>query len=95
LTATYEVTEGERIPSGRPIYRLIDSGALEVKNIDLPQKMKRSAKGDSRPRGTNTQKLGRSLDERPEEVLTRQEVGHWEGDRLKGSKEKNEPARLT
>ena len=89
FTQTYKAKAEERIPSVKTIYRLIDLGELEVKNIVLPQKLKRQSKNDtpSRPKGTNKYKI----EERPESVLERKEVGHWEGDLVKGSKEKMNP----
>lgn len=93
---TYIAEAKEVIPSVRTLYRLIDQGLLAIKNIDLPQKTKRQARNQpSRPKGTNLKRLGRSISERPNAVLNREEVGHWEGDLVKGSKQKGEPALLT
>ena len=94
--STYLAEAGERIPSVRTLDRLIDKGQLIVKNIDPPQKTKRQSRNrPSQPKGTNVKKLGRNIPERPETVLNREEVGHWEGDLVKGSKQKGELAPLT
>ena len=77
----YQATADEKIPSVKTIYRLIDLGLLTVKNIDLLEKVKREAKNEpSKLKGTNVKHLGRSINERPDDVLNREEVGHWEGD---------------
>jgi IS30 family transposase len=99
FTKTYVVTEADDgvIPSVRTSYRIISSGQLPVKDIDLPQKPKRSASGNekTKPRGGNAKKLGTSISERPKHVLEREGFGHWEGDLVKGKKESGEPALLT
>ena len=99
FTETYELTEDDDgiIPSVRTSYRIISSGQLPVKDIDLPQKPKRSSKNKdkSKPRGSNKKKLGTSISERPEYVLERKKFGHWEGDLVIGKKDKGEPALLT
>jgi IS30 family transposase len=99
FTETYEETEADDgiIPSVRTSYRIISSGQLPVKDIDLPQKPKRSSNGNEKspPRGGNVKNHGTSISERPEHVLNREEFGHWEGDLVKGKKESGEPALLT
>jgi len=62
------------------LYYYIDTGLLEIKNIDLPLKLKRSSK--SKRVKQNKKKLGTSIDERPERINDRSEFGHWEMTRL-------------
>ncbi len=76
----------------KTLYNYVDAGLLEIKNIELPLKVKRSSKG-SRKRSYK-KKLGRSIDERPENINDRSEFGHWEIDTVIGKKTK-EPVLLT
>ena len=57
---------------------------FEIKNVDLPQKLKRIPK--STKVRTNKKKLGKSISERPENVDFRVEFGHWEIDTVIGKK---------
>ncbi len=77
----------------KTLYNYIDLGLLAVKNIDLPIKLRRNTK-PKRVR-TNKRKLGTSIEERPEHILTRQEFGHWEIDTVIGTKDKNDSVLLT
>lgn len=87
----------ERVPSTSVVYRLIDEGKLEVKNIHLPKKPSRRPKNSnpSRAKGTNVRVLGTSISERPEEAEAREEVGHYEADLVIGKQGADEPAVLT
>ena len=70
------------------LYRYIDLGILQTRNIDLTQKMSR------KPHNTydrvNKRVFGKSIDERPAEVNDRSVFGHWEIDcvLLKKTKER-------
>lgn len=64
-----------------------------VKNIDLPQKLRRKAK-KSRCR-QHKKVLGRSIEERPSVVNKREEFGHWETDLVIGSKSGEDNVLLT
>lgn len=77
----------------KTLYNYIDLGLLEISNIDLPLKVKRSTKSSRVKR--NKKKLGTSIDERPENINNRSEFGHWEIDTVIGKKNKNEAALLT
>ncbi len=66
----------------KTIYNYIDKGFLRVKNIDLLLKCRRKPKIE-RDR-TYKRKLGRSIEERPEEANNRSEFGHFEGDSIVG-----------
>lgn len=85
--------ERDKTVCTKTIYNYIDLGLLPIKNIDLPEKTKRntkSAKVHERRRN-----LGRSIDERPEEISLREEFGHWEIDSVIGSKDRGEPVVMT
>lgn len=87
----------ERVPCTRTVYKIIDSGDLTLRNIDLPMKtrMRPRKLTPSKPKGKNTKNLGRSIEQRPEEVLTRESFGHWELDLVIGKKTKGEPVIIT
>jgi len=77
----------------KTLYNYVDNGLMDIRNIDLPDKLRRAPK-DSTPR-ENKRVLGRSIEERPPEVDTRQEFGHWECDLVIGAKAKDDDAILT
>jgi IS30 family transposase len=66
----------------KTLYRYIDRCLLAVRNIDLYLKIRRKAK--KRGGRANKRILGQSIEKRPQEVLTRQEFGHWEIDTIVG-----------
>ena len=84
--------EGTYIPSTKSVYNWIDQGKLSVINMDLAMKVRRSIK-KKKPR-VNKRILGKSIEERPESVETREEFGHWEIDTVIGKKS-NDDALLT
>jgi len=77
----------------KTLYNYVDNGLLKIKNIDLPEKLRRNTK-PKRIR-ENRKNLGKSIDERPKSVESREEFGHWEFDSVLGSKNADEPATLT
>ncbi|WP_018248913.1 IS30 family transposase [Orenia marismortui] len=77
----------------KTLYNYIDLGLLQISNIDLPLKLKRSSKSKCLKR--NKKKLGTSIDERPENINDRSEFGHWEIDTVIGKKNKNDEVLLT
>lgn len=66
------------------LYHYVDMGFLSLHNIDLPEKLRRNTKG-KRVR-ENKKNLGKSIEERPEQVDLREEFGHWEIDSVLGQK---------
>ena len=77
----------------KTLYNYIDLGLLGIKNIDLPEKLRRSRRNPVIRK--NKRILGRSIEERPAEVLKRKEFGHWECDLVIGSKSGGDDAILT
>jgi IS30 family transposase len=77
----------------RTLYNYVDLGLLPIKNIDLPEKLRRNTKA-SKVR-ENRRHLGKSIEERPQSIEKRDEFGHWEFDSVLGSKNAEEPAVLT
>jgi len=83
-------------PSTPTVYRYIDDGQLALTNTNLPLKLrrriKRPGKGHKR---MNKRVLGQSIEERPAGAEKRSELGHWEGDLVKGKRVASEPAIMT
>lgn len=77
----------------KTLYNYVDMGLLQIKNINLPLKVKRSTKSERvRKRKIH---LGTSIAERPECVNNRSEFGHWEIDTMIGTKDKTDGVLLT
>ncbi len=72
----------EKTVSTQTLYNWIDAGLMEIKNIDLLQKVSR------KPRTNKTtehkKQLGRSIDERSDEINQKLRFGDWEGDSIVG-----------
>ena len=83
----------KQIVCTKTLYNYADLGLLNIRNIDLPEKLRRSPK-KTRIR-ENKRVLGRSIEERPASVDDRTEFGHWEADLVIGSKSGNDDALLT
>lgn len=77
----------------KTLYNYVDLGLLPIKNIDLPEKLKRNTKSSNARK--NRRILGKSIEERPETVNSREEFGHWEIDSVLGKKKDTEPAIMT
>ena len=90
----HAITDGtfrrEKMVCTKTLYRYVDLGLLSIKNIDLPEKMLRNTKHHENKK--NKRILGKSIDERPENIDLREEFGHWEIDSVLGGKNENEPA---
>lgn len=77
----------------KTLYSYADLGLLGIKNIHLPEKLRRSSKRVKILK--NKRVLGRSIEERPLEANDRSEFGHWEADLVIGSKKKDNDTLLT
>lgn len=77
----------------RTLYNYVELGLLPIKNIDLPEKLRRNTK--TRKVRENRRNLGKSIEERPQSIENRDEFGHWEFDSVLGSNDAAEPAILT
>ena len=94
---------GEALESGRfpreqmvctkTLYNYVDQGLIGIKNIDLPEKVRRNTKREKVRK--NKRILGDSIELRPESVELREEFGHWEIDTVVGSKREEEPCAMT
>ena len=83
----------EEMVCTKTLYNYVDLGLLPIKNIDLPEKLRRNTK--TKKARENKKNLGRSIEERPEIVSFRTEFGHWEIDTVIGKKDEGEPCVLT
>ena len=77
----------------KTFYNYVDQGLTDVKNIDLPLKVRRNTK-KQRVRA-NKKKLGTSIEKRPPSIDSREEFGHWEIDTVIGEKSNNDNVLLT
>lgn len=77
----------------KTLYNYIDLGLLSVTNADLPIKLRRNTK-QSRVK-KHKKKLGKSIAERPDDINTREEFGHWEIDTVIGKKSNKDCVLLT
>lgn len=80
----------------KTVYNYIDKGVfLHLTNIDLPIKGKRKQEY-KRVRVVKERKreVGKSIDERPEEVQSRENIGHWEMDTVVGARGKSKHSLL-
>ena len=88
-----QLFETSQMVCSKTIYNYIDLGLLEIRNVDLPMKLRRNTK-PQRVR-TNRRILGTSIQERPAIIDSREEFGHWEIDTVIGTKDKNDSVLLT
>ena len=81
------------VPSTKTLYNYIHQGFLEIKVIDLPRAVQIRKKFTKRP--STKKHLGKSIEERPEEINNRSRFGDWEIDSVLGGKTIGEPSILT
>ena len=81
------------LPSTKTLYNYIHQGLLEIKVIDLPRAVRIRKKFNKRP--STKKHLGKSIEERPEEINNRSRFGDWEIDSVLGGKTIGEPSILT
>lgn len=77
----------------KTLYNYVDLGLMETRSHHLPEKLSRNTK--THRRRENKRKLGRSIEERPSSVETREEFGHWEADLVIGQKSGQDQVLLT
>lgn len=83
----------ENIVCAKTLYNEVWAGNLPIKPMDLPEALSRRPKKESSH--TNRRILGKSIDERPEEVMERLTCGHWEIDTVVGHRKGKESVVLT
>jgi len=93
----YALKEGlftrDQIVCTKTLYGYTDLGLLGIKNIHLPERLRRSLKKERNR--TNRWIPGRSIEERPAKGNDRSEFGHGEADLVIGSKKEDDVALLT
>lgn len=72
----------------KTLYNYIHNGILKIKPIDLPIALKR--KTHSIQTRKHKKQLGRSIDERSDEINSRKVFGHWEIDTVRGTKDQSD-----
>lgn len=77
----------------KSLYNYVDLGLIGIKSIDLPQKLSRNRKIHRYKQ--NKRILGRSIEERPQEVALREEFGHQETALVIGHKSGHDDVLLT
>ena len=83
------------IPCTTTLYQWIDRGIMKTTNLDLLEKLSRKIKKQNHKSNLNKRILGKSIDERPEIIGTRETFGHWEIDTVVGNKVKSDAVLLT
>lgn len=80
------------IPCTKTLYNLLWSGELPLTLFELPEILSRKKHGKPR---IPKRLYGKSIEERPAEVVARNTFGHWESDTVLGKKRKGEKAVFT
>ena len=88
-----KVFADEEMVCTRTLYNYVDLGLLKIKNVDLPEKLKRNTK--TKRTRKNKRNLGNSIELRPDNVNSREEFGHWEIDSVIGRKSEGESQIMT
>lgn len=83
------------IPSTTTLYQWINRGTMKTKNIDLLKKLSRKITTIRSRHHSNKRILGKSIEEHPKEIETRETFGHWEIDTVVGNKIKSSAVLLT
>lgn len=68
---------------------------MRTKNTDLLEKLSRKIKSKNLGHRPNRRILGKSIDERPKTIDSRESFGHWQIDTVVGNKAKSDAVLLT
>lgn len=82
-----------KIPCTKTLYNMLHSNRLPLSPFDLPEILGRKIHKPHTVK--NKRVLGRSIDERPEIVSQKTEIGHWEVDTVVGRRNGKEPVLFT
>lgn len=77
----------------KTLYNYVNLGPIDIKNIDIPQKLIRKTKIQKTKEHKRI--LERRIVERPESVETREECGQWQTDLVIGQKSGNDDVLLS
>lgn len=82
---TYRLQDVDAVvPSTNTLYNYIHQGLLEIKIIDLPRTVRIRSKFNKRP--STKKHLGKSIEERAEDINNRSHFGDWEIDSVLSGK---------
>ena len=91
----YKIKQGEFSTTlcFKTIYNYIDKEILEIKRKDLTygNYAKKEDNNKEESEKIKLNKEGKTIQDRPEEIKRREEIGHWEMDLVEGLKGKKEP----
>lgn len=80
----------------KTLYNYIDRGVFaDINSSDLWYGGKRTKRRYKKGRISLKNRCGRSIEERPEHINNREEIGHWEGDCVKGPRGKSKVSVFT
>lgn len=79
----------------KTLYNYQERGIIGIKSIDLPQKLRRKPRKEASKPRRNKKHLGRSIEERPDCVASRERFGDWELDLVIGSSTGHDQALMT
>jgi transposase, IS30 family len=82
-----------RIPCTKTLYNMLHINRLPLSLFDFPEILSRKIRKPCFPK--NKRIFGRSIDERPEIVSQKSEIGHWEIDTVVGRRSGKEPVLFT
>lgn len=81
------------IPCTKTLYSMAQQGKLPISLIELPKALTRKPRKTKTRQGTRCR--GRSIEERPDIVEQKKEIGHWEVDTVVGKKKGREAVAFT
>lgn len=84
--------KAEEVVCTKTLYNYVDLSLMGMRNIDLPEKVKRRHHGQTVRERRKV--LGRSIEERPEEIESRETFGHWEADLVIGGRDQEDDVLL-
>lgn len=87
-----ELFPNEHIPCTKTLYCMLWKRELPLTLFELPEILGRRKRGIPR---IHKRFYGKSIEERPDEIMARNTFGHWESDTVLGRKKKGEPAVFT
>ncbi len=87
--------KNEEIPNTKSMYNWTNAGFLAVKRHELPEATSRSPRKKKNTEAKRSIVLGKSIEERPENVENREEFGHWEIDTVVGKRQGQHSVLLT
>jgi len=85
----------DEIPNTKTMYNWVNKGLIELRRHELPEAKKRKPRAKKVEYTQKQPYLGKSIEERPEIVNSREEFGHWEIDTVIGQRDGKHEVLLT